>query len=58
VNAGSVALMAAVTWELGRQAITSPWLAVLATASLLLLRAGVNSSWLVAGGALVGALLR
>jgi chromate transporter len=58
VNAGSVALMAAVTWELGRHAITSPWLAVLAAASLVLLRAGVNSSWLVAGGALAGALLR
>jgi chromate transporter len=58
VNAGSVALMAVVTWELGRHAITSPWLAVLAAATLLLLRAGVNSSWLVAGGALAGALLR
>jgi chromate transporter len=58
VNAGSVALMAVVTWELGRHAITSPWLAVLAAASLLLLRVGVNSSWLVAGGALAGALLR
>ncbi len=58
VNAGSVALMAVVTWELGRHALTSPWLGALAAASLLLLRAGVNSSWLVAGGALVGALLR
>jgi chromate transporter len=58
VNAGSVALMAVVVWELGRHAITSPWLAVLAAASLLLLRAGVNSSWLVGGGALAGALLR
>jgi chromate transporter len=58
VNAGSVALMAVVTWELGRHAITSPWLAVLAAASLVLLRTGVNSSWLVAGGALAGALLR
>ena len=58
VNAGSVALMAAVTWELGRHAVTSPWLGALAAASLLLLRAGVNSSWLVAGGALAGALLR
>ena len=58
VNAGSVALMAVVTWDLGRHAVTSPWLAVLTAASLLLLRAGVNSSWLVAGGALAGALLR
>ncbi len=58
VNAGSVALMAVVTWELGRHALTSPWLGALAAASVLLLRAGVNSSWLVAGGALAGALLR
>jgi chromate transporter len=58
VNAGSVALMAVVTWELGRHAITTPWLGALTAASLLLLRAGVNSSWLVAGGALAGALLR
>jgi chromate transporter len=58
VNAGSVALMVVVTWELGRHALTSPWLGALAGASVLLLRAGVNSSWLVAGGALAGALLR
>jgi chromate transporter len=58
VNAGSMALMAVVTWELGRHALTSPWQAALAAASLLLLRLGVNSSWLVAGGALTGALLR
>jgi len=58
VNAGSVALMAVVTWELGRHALTSPWLGALAAASVLLLRVGVNSSWLVAGGALAGALLR
>jgi chromate transporter len=58
VNAGSVALMAVVTWELGRHALTSPWQGALAAGSVLLLRAGVNSSWLVAGGALAGALLR
>ena len=58
VNAGSVALMAVVTWELGRHALTSPGLGALAAASVLLLRLGVNSSWLVAGGALAGALLR
>jgi chromate transporter len=58
VNAGAVALMAVVTWELGRHALTSPWLWAVGAASLLLVRAGVNSSWLVAGGALAGALLR
>jgi chromate transporter len=58
VNAGSVALMAVVTWDLGRHALTTPLLWALAGASLLLLRVGVNSSWLVAGGALAGTLLR
>jgi chromate transporter len=57
VNAGSVALMAVVTWELGRHALTAPWLWALGAGSVLLLGAGVNSSWLVAGGALAGALL-
>jgi chromate transporter len=57
VNAGSVALMAVVTWELARVALTSPLLWLVAAASLLLLRAGVNSAWLVAGGAVAGLLL-
>jgi chromate transporter len=54
VNAGSVALMAVVTWQLGRAALTTPAMWLLAVASLALLRARVNSAWLVAGGALVG----
>jgi chromate transporter len=57
VNAGSVALMAVVTWELARVALASPVLWLVAAASLLLLRAGVNSAWLVAGGAVAGLLL-
>jgi chromate transporter len=56
VNAGSVALMAVVTWELARVALASPLLWLVAAASLLLLRAGLNSAWLVAGGALAGLL--
>lgn len=57
VNAASLGLMAAVTWELGRAALVD-WLAVgLALLSLaLLLRFRWNSAWLVAGGGLVGLL--
>jgi chromate transporter len=58
VNAGSVALMAVVTWQLGRGALTTPLRWLVALASLALLRAGVNSAWLVAGGAVTGLLLR
>jgi chromate transporter len=58
VNAGSVALMAVVTWELGRGALTSPRMWLLAVMALALLRAGVNSAWLVGGGALAGLFLR
>ncbi len=57
VNVGSLALMAVVTWAIGRSALTSPRMWMVAVASLALLRAGVNSAWLVGGGALVGLLL-
>jgi hypothetical protein len=50
--------MAVVTWQLGRGALISPMTWVLALGSLALLRAGVNSAWLVAAGALAGLLLR
>ena len=55
VNVASLALMAVVTWQLGRVAL-SDWLTVvLAVASAaLLLRYRVNSVWLVLGGAIVG----
>jgi chromate transporter len=54
-NAASVALMAVVTWHLGRAALVD-WLtaAVAALAALLLLRFRVNSAWLVLGGAALG----
>jgi chromate transporter len=57
VNAGSVALMAVVTWVLGQGALTTPlaWTITLLTLALVL--AGINSAWLVAGGALAGVLL-
>jgi chromate transporter len=63
VNAAALALMAAVTWWLGRSALASPevdwWMNgfawALAIASLVLLvRYRVNSAWLVLGGGVAG----
>jgi len=55
VNAASLALMAVVTWQLGRAAIVDVPTAVLAVASALLLLTGrVSSAWLVVVGAAVG----
>jgi chromate transporter len=55
VNVASVALMAVVTWQLGRAAIVDVTTAVLAMVSaVLLMRWRVNSAWLVLGGAVVG----
>jgi chromate transporter len=55
VNVASLALMAAVTYQLGRSAIVDWLTAVLAVCSaVLLLRFRLNSAWLVLGGALVG----
>jgi chromate transporter len=54
VNAGSVALMAAVTWQLGRAALVDvPTMFIAVAGAVLLFRFRVNSAWLVlAGGAL------
>ncbi|HJS57452.1 MAG TPA: chromate efflux transporter [Vicinamibacteria bacterium] len=58
VNVASLALMAAVTVQLAGDAIRDAPAAVLALASgVLLVRFRINSSWLVAGGALLGILL-
>ncbi len=55
VNVASLALMAAVTLQLGRASLTGPLSLALALASaLLLMRAQINSTWLVLGGALAG----
>lgn len=55
VNVASLALMTAVTWELGHAALVDLTTVSLAIASaVLLLRFGVSSSWLVGGGALLG----
>jgi chromate transporter len=55
VNVASLALMAAVSYQLGRSAIVDWVTIVLAMASaVLLLRFRINSAWLVLGGAVVG----
>ena len=59
VNAASLALMAVVTWELGRSAIVDVPTALLALAALaVLLFTKLNSVWLVLVGGLAGVLLR
>jgi chromate transporter len=55
VNTASLALMAVVTWQLGRAAIVDGLTAGLAAAAaVLLLRFKMNPTWLVLGGAAVG----
>jgi len=58
VVAGSLGLMAAVAWQLGRAAVVdAPTLAILAVSLFLLLRYHINSAWLVGGAALIGWLI-
>ena len=55
VNVGSLALMAEVTWQLGRASLIDTVTIALAVASLIvLLRFAVNSAWLVLVGAAIG----
>jgi chromate transporter len=55
LNATALALMAGVSWQLGRAAIVDPLTAGLALLTLVLLwRTKFNSAWYVGGGALVG----
>jgi chromate transporter len=55
VNVAALGLMAAVTVELGRDALVDGLTIILAVASaVLLIRFKVNSTWLVLGGAIVG----
>jgi chromate transporter len=59
VNVASLALMAAVSWQLGRVSLVDFATVVLAVASLIaLLRFRLNSVWLVLFGAIVGAISR
>jgi len=55
VNVASLGLMAAVTWQLGRASLVDPLTTGVAAITLfLLMRLKVNSTWLIAGGALAG----
>jgi chromate transporter len=55
VNIAALALMAGVTWQLGRNAIVDPLTGVLAVlGAALLLRFNLNSVWLVLLGGLAG----
>ena len=55
VNAASLGLMLGVTIQLGATAIIDPFTILIVLASLfLLLRFKINSTWLIAGGALIG----
>lgn len=55
VNASSLGLMAAVTFQLASSSLTDLFTATIAILSLvLLLRYKVNTTWLIAGGAIAG----
>lgn len=55
VNAASLGLMAAVTWQLGRTSLVDPWTVFIGLASLVALaRYNVNTTWLIVWGALAG----
>jgi chromate transporter len=57
VNTASLGLMAAVSWQLGRASLTDPLTILIAVIALaLLIRFKINSTWLIAGGALLGLL--
>src|SRR5690606_13417235 len=55
VNAAAIALMAVVTFELGREVLDA-WFAALlfATGAVVLLRFNPNTAWIVLGGAAAG----
>jgi chromate transporter len=59
VNVASLALMAAVSYQLGRSAIVD-WLTagLVAVSAVLLLGFRINSAWLVLGGAIIGIVTR
>ncbi|MES2463138.1 MAG: chromate efflux transporter [Armatimonadota bacterium] len=58
VNVAALALMLAVTWQLGRTALVD-WVTVVlaAVSAFLLIRFKVNSAWLILGAGAVGVLL-
>jgi chromate transporter len=57
INVASLGLMASVTWQLGRASLTDPLTILVALGSfVLLIWLKVNSTWLIAGGGLIGLL--
>ena len=55
VNLASLALMAVVTWHLGRSSLVDlPTIAMAAAAGIAIMRYRVNSAWVVLAGALLG----
>jgi chromate transporter len=58
VNASSLGLMAAVTFQLAFSSLTDfPTVLIAVVSLILLLRYKINSTWLIAGGALTGLIL-
>ena len=58
VNVASLALMAVVTWQLGRAALVDALTIGVALASLIaVVQFRINSAWLILGGAIAGWLL-
>src|SRR5947208_131241 len=57
VTVGALALMAVVTWQLGRVAVVDLGTAALLVASAILLRFRLNSTWLIVAGAGLGMIL-
>lgn len=58
LNTGAVALMAGVTWFLGRDAIVDlPTALLAAAAAITLVRWKLNPVWMIALGAVVGLLI-
>ena len=59
VNAASLALMAGVSWQLGRVSLEDPFTITAAVvAALLVWRTGLNPMWLIIGGGAAGAVVR
>jgi chromate transporter len=57
VNVGALALMLVVTWYLGRAALVDvTTIALTVLSAVALIRFKMNSTWLILGGALVGAI--
>ncbi len=57
VNVASLGLMAAVTWQLAQASLIDPLTILIALVAFgLLIRFKINSTWLIAGGAVIGIL--